>query len=262
MLIKILDFIKKAYFKKKYNYYFFEKKQNLIFKKLSFDRFKAIKKLNEIYTIYPFLKNNMQSEHGTLFSAISLKTKKIKILEIGTHDGKNAYLLSKLFPKSSITTIDLPNNDKNFRLTYNRKEQLFKFCKSRDKMIKKSKNIIFKKINSLNLIFCKEKFDLIWIDGAHGYPVVVSDIINSIKLLNSNGIILCDDIFLDNIPIQDNIYASVATFETLKNLVNAGIINYKLIYKRLDINNNSNPNFRKFIGFVKINKNQKLIQKK
>ena len=240
MLIKILDFIKKAYFKKKYNYYFFEKKQNLIFKKLSFDRFKAIKKLNEIYTIYPFLKNNMQSEHGTLFSAISLKTKKIKILEIGTHDGKNAYLLSKLFPKSSITTIDLPNNDKNFRLTYNRKEQLFKFCKSRDKMIKKSKNIFFKKINSLNLIFCKEKFDLIWI----------------------NGIILCDDIFLDNIPIQDNIYASVATFETLKNLVNAGIINYKLIYKRLDINNNSNPNFRKFIGFVKINKNQKLIQKK
>jgi nitrate reductase NapAB chaperone NapD len=105
------------------------------------------------------------------------------------------------------------------------------------------------------LIFFKEKFDLIWIDGAHGYPIVVSDIINSIKLLNTYGIILCDDIFLDNIPTQDNIYTSIATYETLKNLEGADIINFKLIYKRLDINNNSNPNFRKFIGFVKINKN-------
>jgi predicted O-methyltransferase YrrM len=254
MLSKILNLIKKTYFKKIYDYYYFEKKQNLIFKKLSLNRFKAINKLDNIYTKYPFLKNNMQSEHGTLFSAISLKIKKIKILEIGTYDGKNAYLLSKLFPKAFITTIDLPNNDKNFQLTYSRNKHYYKFCKSRDKIIKKSKNIFYKKINSLNLIFFKEKFDLIWIDGAHGYPVVVSDIINSIKLLNTNGIILCDDIFLNNIPFQDNIYASVATFETLKNLANADIINYKLIYKRLDINNNSNPDLRKFIGFVKINK--------
>jgi predicted O-methyltransferase YrrM len=256
MLKKTLNLIKKIYFKKIYNYYYFEKKQNLIFKKLGLNRLKAINKLDSIYAIYPFLKNNMQSEHGTLFSAISLKIKKkIKILEIGTHDGKNAYLLSKLFAKSSITTVDLPNNDKNFRLTYNRNKQYYLFCKSRDKIIKKSKNVFFKKINSLNLIFFKKKFDLIWIDGAHGYPIVVSDIINSIKLLNTKGIILCDDIFLDNIPIQDNIYTSIATFETLQNLENADIINYKLIYKRLDINNNSNPNLRKFIGFVKINKN-------
>jgi len=255
MITKICRLLLNIYYKKIYNYYHFEKKQNLIFKRLGLNRFKAIKKLYEIYNKYPFLKNNMQSEHGTLFSAISLRRNKIKILEIGTYDGKNAYLLSKLFPKAFITTIDLTDSDKNFRLTYKRNEQIYKFCKSRDKIIKKSKNIFFKKINSLNLIFYKKKFDLIWIDGAHGYPVVVSDIINSIKLLNANGIILCDDIFLDNALLQDNIYTSVATFETLMNLENAGIINYKLIYKRLDINNNSNPDLRKFIGFVKINKN-------
>jgi predicted O-methyltransferase YrrM len=255
MLKKMVNLIKKNYYKKTYNYLFFEKKQNHVFKKIGLDRSKAIKKLYEIYNKYPFLKNNMQSEHGTLFSAISLKKEKIKILEIGTYDGKNAYLLSKLFPKAFITTIDLPNNDKNFRSTYNRNDKFYKFCKSRNKIIKRSKNIFFKKINSLNLIFCKKKFDLIWIDGAHGYPVVTSDIINSIKLLNTNGVILCDDIFLENILPQDDIYTSVATFETLKNLEKAGIINYKLIYKRLDINNNSNPDLRKFIGFVKINKN-------
>jgi predicted O-methyltransferase YrrM len=255
MTKKILNLIKKIYYKKIYNYFYFEKKQNLIFKSLGLNRLKAIKKIEKIYKTYPFLKNNMESEHGTLFSAISLKRKKLQILEIGTYDGKNAYLLSKLFPKALITTIDLPNNDKNFRLTYNRNKHYYKFCKLRDKIIKKSKNIFFKKINSLKLIFFKEKFDLIWIDGAHGYPIVVSDIINSIKLLNTYGIILCDDIFLDNIPTQDNIYTSIATYETLKNLEGADIINFKLIYKRLDINNNSNPNFRKFIGFVKINKN-------
>ena len=255
MLIKIRNLIKKIYYKKIYNHGYFERKQNFIFKCLGFNRFKAINKINQIYKMYPFLNNNMRSEHGPLFSAISLKRKKIKILEIGTYDGKNAYLLSKLFPNAFIITIDLPNKDKNFRLTYNRNKHYNKFCKERDELIKKSKNIFFKEMNSLKLIFSKEKFDLIWIDGAHGYPVVVSDIINSIKLLNTNGIILCDDIFLNNLPFQDSTYRSVATFETLKNLQNSNIINYKVIYKRLDINNNSNPHLRKFIGFVKINKN-------
>ena len=35
------------------------------------------------------------------------------------------------------------------------------------------KNIKFEELNSLNLINYKEKFDLIWIDGAHGYPVLI-----------------------------------------------------------------------------------------
>ena len=80
MLKKMLNFIKKIYYKKTYNYFYFEKKQNLIFKKLGLNRFKAINKLHKLYKIYPFLKNNMQSEHGTLFSAISLRRNKIKDL--------------------------------------------------------------------------------------------------------------------------------------------------------------------------------------
>ena len=41
----------------------------------------------------------------------------------------------------------------------------------RDKILKKSANVIFRKTNSINMINFKEKYDLIWIDGAHGYPV-------------------------------------------------------------------------------------------
>ena len=39
-------------------------------------------------------------------------------------------------------------------------------------------------------------YDLIWIDGAHGYPIITIDIVNSLRIINPKGIILCDDIYL------------------------------------------------------------------
>ena len=42
----------------------------------------------------------MNSEHQIIFSSISCQRKDVKnILEIGTYDAKNAFLLSKLFQK-------------------------------------------------------------------------------------------------------------------------------------------------------------------
>ena len=44
-------------------------------------------------------------------------------------------------------------------------------------------------MNSLELTNSKNSYDMIWIDGAHGYPYVTIDIINSLRLLkrgNSN----------------------------------------------------------------------------
>ena len=37
------------------------------------------------------------------------------------------------------------------------------------------------------------KFDLIWIDGGHSYDTVKSDFLQSLELLNDNGIIFFDD---------------------------------------------------------------------
>ena len=59
-----------------------------------------------------------------------------------------------------------------------------------------NKNINFSPVNSLKLLNYKKKYDLIWIDGAHGYPVVCIDIINSLHILKENGLILCDDVYL------------------------------------------------------------------
>ena len=48
----------------------------------------------------------------------------------------------------------------------------------------------------------KEKFDLIFIDGLHRYHQVKKDIINSLKFLNDNGIILIHDCMPRNFYYQ------------------------------------------------------------
>ena len=57
----------------------------------------------------------MSSEHEILFSSISLlkKNETSNILEIGTYDGVNSYLLSLLFNNSKIKTIDLESENQD-----------------------------------------------------------------------------------------------------------------------------------------------------
>jgi len=168
-------------------------------------------------------------------------------------------LLSKLFPLANILTIDLPDDAKEFQNTYGRTDKSIRenFIKSRNKVIGLAKNINFKQFNSLNLTFEKEKFDLIWVDGAHGYPQVTIDIINSIRLCNLNGLILCDDIFKHEIKNQDEMYYSNATIETIKLLASEKIISYDLFLKRIENKYNYFPQEQKFIGLIKLLKEQK-----
>ncbi len=91
--------------------------------------------------------------------------------------------------------MDLDDNDNNFKYSYNRDKNIEKFILDRNKLIELSKNVNFIGKNSLYLTFETDLYDLIWVDGAHGYPVVTIDIINAIRLISENGIILCDDVF-------------------------------------------------------------------
>ena len=167
---------------KKYNQNFFVKEQNDIFKYFGLNREEGIKKLTLIIKDIDFKSRDsgMSSEHEVIFSSLSLsKNKSITdILEIGTFDGFNALLLSNLFPNSNIDTIDLPENDDDLINFYNRKDNISKFIQSRNFILSKNKNINFFPLNSLKLLNHKKKYDLIWIDGAHGYPMVCIDIIN------------------------------------------------------------------------------------
>lgn len=140
-----------------------------------------------------------------------------------------------------------------FKIHTNREKNLNNFIDQRDKIIKERKNIYFKEQNSLSLINTNERYDLIWVDGSHGYPTACIDIINSLNLINNNGLILCDDVYIDKPKSQDKTYSSIATFETISVLEKEKLINFHLIYKRLDPLNNCDPKKRKFIAVL--NKN-------
>ena len=248
---KIINKLFLLYQKKIYNLDKFQKEQNSTFEYFNLDRDKALDKLTTVKIEYPFLNRSMSSEHEVFFSALSLSKPNVgNILEIGTHDGKNSFLLSLLFNHAEIETIDLPKKSHNFIKFYNRENKLDDFIKSRNEVLSKNNRIQFIETNSINLIKSSKKYDLIWIDGAHGYPIVCIDIINSLRIINPDGIIMCDDIFINNIE-SDKMYKSTAAFETLYELATEKILDYKLIYKRLDCLNNCDSSNRKFIGVLK-----------
>ena len=72
------------------------------------------------------------------------------------------------------------------------KDLLKKFNKN-IKLIKGDSNIALKQINN-------QKFDYIFLDGGHHYSTVKSDLLGSEKLINSKGIIMCDDYIHDEAP--------------------------------------------------------------
>ena len=221
---------------------------------MSIDREAHINKLNKCLRFLNLPEYNekegMYSEHLIIFSAISSSSFKPKrILEIGTYDGKTAAILSYLFPDSEITTIELKDNDPLFKSTYNRNSNLKVFLKSRNDILKKNKNIKFIQFNSLELTFKKDikKQDLIWVDGDHVYPTVAIDIANSLKLLNDNGILMCDDVW-KNIKRNSSIYDSNGSYETLNAFSEIKLLNTIFFRKRICKEYNLNC---KYIGFSK-----------
>ena len=228
--------------------------------KLNHLRNENIKYLNTILKSLGFKNYNeldgLYSEHLIIFSAIARSNYKIKnILEIGTHNVKTASILSRLFPKAQITTIDLDDDDKTFKETYKRDKNLKLFIQNRNKILSKHSNINFMQFNSLNLTITNKnipKQDLIWVDGAHGYPVVSSDITNAIRLMNKSSILMCDDIWKST-KKNDDMYVSKAGYETISCFSDAKIIKTNFFRKRIGKSFNGNY---KFISFSKLIKDK------
>ena len=198
--------------------------------------------------------NGLYSEHLIIFAAIAKSDYKINnILEIGTHNGRTASILSRLFPKANITTIDLEDNNPTFKKTYKRDTNFKSFIKNRNKLISQHKNITFLQMNSLKLSLANNKIpeqDLIWVDGAHGYPIVSADITNSIKLMKKKSILMCDDIWKKT-KINDDMYVSNAGYETLLSFEEAKIL--KTYFFRKRIGKKFNGNY-KFISFSELSR--------
>jgi hypothetical protein len=232
-----------------------KKKQNSVFFQHGLDRNAGLTKLNELllklYGKEYDETTNMWSEHLVLFASISESDIKIsKILEIGTFDGETTKILSYLFPESEILTIDLPRVALGEIEMYKYKTGDPEFESLRNLNLTQSKNVQFKEMNSLQLLNSSTKFDLIWIDGDHSYPIAAIDIANSLRLLTLRGMAICDDVYMDsskkNTPGRSN-----CSYETLCCLSEAKLICYSLIRKRVGIDFNSANSNEKFLGIIK-----------
>ena len=78
--------------------------------------------------------------------------------------------------------------------------------------------------------------------------LVTADIINSVRMLKKGGFVLCDDVF-KHVKKSDEMYQSIASYETIKSLSNAKLINYSLVHKRI-IKPYAAPKLRKYIAVL------------
>ena len=129
------------------------------------------------------------------------------ILEIGTHKGIFAKELYDYFEPKKMTLVDPWKYETDHiyqKSWFGGSEMVFIGQSNQDKIYDNVKNIFKKQIDEATIEifrgnsdeFFKSNdvyFDLIYIDGNHLYDFVKNDLINSIKFINQNGLIVCDD---------------------------------------------------------------------
>ena len=224
---------------------------------LKFQIKKIKSRLNKLNYSY---EDPILSWHYHLFAGLKdyFENKNINILEIGTFNGQFTNFISEIYEDAQITTIDLNASNKQFINSYFREEKkkLDEFLKFRTKNLLR-KNINFIELNSIHIkkYFYEKKFDLIWIDGDHLNPQVTIDIINSLDLLNKDGIICTDDVIMD-IKFKKNKFVSNEGFFTLKKLEDNEILKNYYLIKRIRKSNAIN---KKYVSISVFKDNSKFI---
>lgn len=124
------------------------------------------------------------------FAVVSHVLKVVDVLEIGTACGNTARILSKLFPETTIYTVDLPDTDSDYGTVAWRRGDLGLF---KENMLRD--NIHFVASNSLllPLVDLPKKFDLVYVDGGHQHPIVGCDTMYGYSRLRKGGFMFMHD---------------------------------------------------------------------
>lgn len=214
-------------------------RQSSAYEKLGFDRQRGLEKLNricveELGTEYDEHAGTL-SEHLVLMSSISVaRPDTARILEIGTFNGRSSFLISKMFPGSRVTTMDLPSTSAAFQPKRSKADRE-KFLNTRASWLQRGENIELREMSSVCLLDSSEEYDLIWVDGAHAYPIVAIDITNSYRLAKPGGLVLMDDVRA-NVEAGDDWFRGDDTLETLTALKSSSLISdFHLVLKRVGV---------------------------
>ena len=128
-----------------------------------------------------------------LFKKNNLLKKKNKVLEIGTYEGFSAVFILHILKNSHLTIVDTFKGGPEQKevSSFSNLKKIFR------NNVKKYKKRIFVYEGSSDSFFQinKNKFDFIYVDGAHDYKSVLKDSINSFKCLKQNGLLIFDDYF-------------------------------------------------------------------
>ncbi len=195
---------------------------------------------------------SMASVHWLLFACIRLRSDLADVLEIGTFDGETAFLLSRIFEHSTVTTLDLPNDDPIFSSTYNRSE----VAERQAFLARQAANTADGRIRLVlrNSFFLPATvsgpFDLVWVDGSHRYPEIAWDVCNAYHLTCPGGWLLVDDVMLHPKAYRD-LDVGRDTFSVLRYL--EGRIPEKITYflKRESAARSANPRRRKHVAVLR-----------
>ena len=137
-----------------------------------------------------------------------------KYLEIGSLEGNSALFIINNFKVKKVVCVDIWE-DENF------KEEQHKNFNNFKTNINEFSNIIetFKGTSDNYFLNQKDKFDVIYIDGSHEADQVYKDIKNSWRILNMNGILICDDYFYGNIYKNPDNVPSIAINKFINELL-------------------------------------------
>jgi predicted O-methyltransferase YrrM len=179
--------------------------------------------------------DDMFSEHLLVFGALSKALTDVReVLEIGTYDGRTALLLANLFPQARVTTVDLAADDPIYAQSY-QSARTAEFIRRRNETLSGSSRVQFIETNSLRLAtdLGAGRFDLVWVDGDHDFPVVAVDLVNAVRLAKPGGLVMCDDVVIET-RRKLTTYLSNAAHRTLTAMRGAGLIDEPVyLYKRL-----------------------------
>lgn len=127
-----------------------------------------------------------------------------KILEIGSYEGLSSNFFLSYYYRSFLYCVDpfiepgKENYNQNFLTTEKNFDNNLKDLSSRFKKIKKRSNDFFRELSE------NEKFDIIFIDGAHNSESVYLDAKNSWKYLKKEGYLIFDDFFCNEFKKGNN----------------------------------------------------------
>jgi predicted O-methyltransferase YrrM len=137
------------------------------------------------------------------------------VLEIGFNAGHSAEIFLKSNPTCNVLSFDLGC----YAYTYTGKEYIDKMYPNRHKLVigNSTKTVpSFNKYNKSNK-GTKDKYDLIFIDGGHTYPIPKIDLFNCKSLAHKDTIVIMDDTLFHHKQLQYTIGPTRTWFELTQN---------------------------------------------